>query len=163
VDVISGTVQDLVSTAPVPVDRVFDAEKALALLVFERLGIALTPAQRARVEQRQTVQLAAVVAYGKGVQAEARGDAAGATAAFEDALRIDPGFTSARAQVAAAPAPAASAPRGASVARVIDLSAQAINAPVINAPVAAKPPEAVDAPLSSGSVLTLIFTVTVHP
>lgn len=163
VDVISGTVQDLVATDPVPVDRVFDAEKALALLVFERLGIALTPAQRARVEQRQTVQLTALVAYGRGVQAEARGDAAGATSAFEDALRIDPGFAAARTQVALAPAPSASAQRASSVARVIDLSAQAINAPVVNAPVAAKPPEAVDAPLSSGSVLTLIFTVTVHP
>ncbi len=162
VDVIGGTVQDVVS-AQAPFDRVFDAEKALALLLFERLGIVLTPAQRARVEQRQTTQVAALVAYGRGVQAEARGDAAGATAAFDDALRVDPGFTAARAQVASAPAPSAAAARANSIARVVDLSAQAINAPVVNAPVAAKTPEAVDAPLASGSVLTLILTITVHP
>ncbi|MBI1810300.1 MAG: hypothetical protein HYR75_10415 [Gemmatimonadetes bacterium] len=109
VDVIGGTVQELVS-AQAPLARVIDAEKQLALLVFERLGITLTPAQRTRVEQ-----------------------------------------TSSAAQ------------RASSVARVIDLSAQAINAPVINAPVAPKPPEAVDAPLSTGSVLTLIFTIRVNP
>ncbi|MBI3567114.1 MAG: hypothetical protein HY084_02770 [Gemmatimonadetes bacterium] len=162
VDVIGGTVQELVS-AQAPLARVIDAEKQLALLVFERLGITLTPAQRTRVEQRQSVQLATLVAYGRGVQAEARGDAAGATAAFEETLRIDPTFAPARTQLAAAPATSSAAQRASSVARVIDLSAQAINAPVINAPVAPKPPEAVDAPLSTGSVLTLIFTIRVNP
>lgn len=162
VDVISGTVQQLV-TAQAPLDRVFDAEKALALQLFERLGITLTPAQRAKVEQRQSVQLAALVAYGRGVQAEARGDAAGATAAFEDALRIDPGFSAARTQVAVATPVTAAAQRASSVARVLDLSAQAINAPLVNAPVAAKPPEAVDAPLANGSVLPLVIVIRVNP
>jgi TolB-like protein len=161
VDVIAGTVQDLVS-AEAPIDRIIDAEKALALLVFERLGITLTPAQRQRVEQRQTVQLAALVAYGRGVQAEAKGDAAGATAAFEDAARLDAAFMATRTPVAAAPA-ASSSQRASSLARVLDVTTQAVNAPIVNAPVANKPPEAVDAPLASGSVLSLLLTIRVTP
>ena len=126
VDVIGGTVLDLVS-AEAPLDRVIDAEKALALLIFERLGITLTPAQRNRIEQKQTVQLAALVAYGRGVQAEAKGDAAGATAAFEDASRLDAAFSASaqRGQVASGSSAASS--RSASVARVLDQSTQAIN------------------------------------
>lgn len=155
VDVIGGTVQDLVY-AEAPLDRVIDAEKALALLLFERLGIQLTPAQRQRIEQRQTTQLAALVAYGRGVQAEARGDAAGATAAFEDAARLDAAFAAARTQASAAPA--SSAQRASSVARVLDLATQAVNAPV-----AIKPPEAVDAPLAASSLLQILITVRVTP
>jgi TolB-like protein len=154
VDVIAGTVQELVS-AEAPLDRVIDAEKALAIQIFERLGINLTPAQRQRVEQRQTTQLAALVAYGRGVQAEAKGDAAGATAAFEDASRLDAAFAAARTQVAVAPA---AAQRSSSVARLVDMSAQAINAPL-----ATRVPEAVDAPLSTGSMLSLILIIRVLP
>jgi len=159
VDVVGGTVEDLVS-AEAPIDRVIDAEKALALLILERLGIRLTPAQRVRVEQRQTTQLAALVAYGRGVQAEAKGDAAGATAAFEEASRLDAAFAVARTH--GAPAPAAAAQRAASIARVVEVTTQAINAPVITN-MAAKVPEAVDAPLVAGSVLSLIFTIRVTP
>ena len=154
VDVLGGTVQELVS-AEAPLDRILDAEKQLALLLFERLGITLTPAQRQKVEQRQTTQLAALVAYGRGVQAEAKGDAAGATAAFEDASRLDATFTAARTQASGAPA---SSQRASNVTRVLDLSVAAVNAPV-----AVRVPEAVDAPLASGSVLSLIFTIRVNP
>lgn len=159
VDVVGASVLDIVS-AEAPIDRVIDAEKELALLILERLGIRLTPAQRARVEQRQTTQLAALVAYGRGVQAEAKGDAAGASAAFEEASRLDAAFAAARTH--GAPAPAAAAQRAASIARVVEVTTQAINAPVITN-MAAKVPEAVDAPLVSGSVLSLIFTIRVTP
>lgn len=157
VDVIGGTVLDLVS-AEAPLDRVIDAEKALALLIFERLGITLTPAQRNRIEQKQTVQLAALVAYGRGVQAEAKGDAAGATAAFEDASRLDAAFSASaqRGQVASGSSAASS--RSASVARVLDVSTQAVNSPVMT-----RIPEAVDAPLATGSLLRLVFTIRVTP
>lgn len=158
VDVIAGTVQDLVS-ADAPLERVIDAEKALALLIFERLGITLTPAQRLAVEQRQTTQLAALVAYGRGVQAEAKGDAVGAVAAFEEATRLDAAFSAARVQASAAPSPSTTAKSSAAnLARVVDLAAQAVNAPV-----AVKLPEAVDAPLASGSMLALIFIIRVLP
>ncbi len=158
VDVIAGTVQDLVS-AQAPLDRVIDAEKALALLLFERLGITLTPAQRLSIEQRQSTQLAALVAYGRGVQAEARGDAAGALAAFEEASRLDAAFSAARVQASAAPSgSSAKSSSAASVARVVDLAAQGVNAPV-----AVKLPEAVDAPLASNSRIPIIFIIRVLP
>lgn len=156
VDVVGGTVQDVVS-AEAPFDRVIEAEKQLALLLFERLGITLTPAQRAQVEQRQTTQLNALVAYGRGVEAETRGDAVGATAAFEEASRLDAAFAAARTQ-ATASAPASSAQRASNVARVIDLTTTAVNAPV-----ATKLPEAVDAPLAPASVLSLVFVIRVTP
>lgn len=157
VDVIAGTVQDVVS-AEAPLDRVIEAEKQLALLLFERLGITLTPAQRTRVEQRQTTQLNALVAYGRGIEAEARGDAAGATVAFEEASRLDVAFAAARSQATASAAPASSSQRASSVARVLDLTTTAVNAPV-----ATRLPEAVDAPLAPSSLLTLIFTIRVTP
>ncbi len=159
VDVIAGTVQELV-TADAPLDRVIDAEKALALLVFERLGITLTPAQRLSVEQRQSTQLAALVAYGRGVQAESRGDAAGALAAFDEASRLDAAFSAARTQASAVPTSSSSSSKSSasSAVRVADLAAQAVNAPI-----AVKLPEAVDAPLASGSLLALIFIIRVVP
>lgn len=157
VDVIGGTVQELV-TAEAPLDRILDAEKALALLLFERLNITLTPAQRLAIEQRQSTQLAALVAYGRGVQAEAKGDAVGAIAAFEEASRLDAAFSAARTQATAAPAPSSAKTSVSNVARVVELAAQAVNAPI-----AAKLPEAVDAPLASGSLIPLVFTIRVLP
>lgn len=154
VDVIAGTVADVVS-ATAPLDRVIEAEKALALLLFERLGITLTPAQRAAVEQRQTTQLGALVAYGRGVEAEARGDAAGATAAFEEAARLDAAFSMARTQASGT---ASTTQRASSVARVTELATQAVNA---TAPV--RVAEAADAPLASGSTIAIIFTIRVTP
>ena len=155
VDVIAGTVEQLVS-ASAPMGRMIDAEKALAMRVFEELGIQLTPSQRALVEQNQTTNLAAVVAYGRGVRAEAHGDAAGAVAGFDEAVRLDAGFSAARTSLAAAQP--ASAQRYSSVQRVLDLSAQAINAPV-----ATKLPEAADVPLQASQVMTLLITVRVSP
>ena len=161
VDVISGTVEELV-TAETPLDRVIDAEKELALRIFERLGITLTPAQRLSVEQRQSTQLAALVAYGRGMEAEAKGDAAGAIAAFEEASRLDAAFSAARSQASAAPASSSSSSSSkssvSSAMRVADLAAQAVNAPV-----AVKLPEAVDAPLASGSMIPIIFIIRVLP
>lgn len=155
VDVIAGTVQELVS-ADAPVDRAMDAEKALALLVLERLGITLTPAQRAAIEQRQTTRLGALVAFGRGVEAEDRGDAAGAIAAFTDAGRIDATFAAARTQLSTAST--VNQPRASNVQRVLDLSSSAINAPV-----STKLPEAVDPTLAASASIPLLITVRVTP
>jgi TolB-like protein len=153
VDVIAGTVQDVLS-AEAPVDRVIDAEKQLALLILERLGITITPAQRARIEQRQTTQLTALVAYGRGVEAEARGDAAGATTAFEEAARLDVAFGAARGMAGGGGSSASA--RGGSAARAISLTTAAINAPV-----ATRTAEAADAPLAqSGPELTFVIRIT---
>jgi len=152
VDVLAGTVQNLVS-ATAPVDRAIDAEKALALRVFDELGITLTPAQRIAVEQKQTTNVAATVAFGKGLEAEAHGDAAAAAAHFEEAARQDVAFNAARTQLAGNSSSTSERSRG--TQRVLELTASAINAPVVT-----KPPEAADVALAS-QVLTLLITVRV--
>lgn len=158
VDVLSGTVQEL-TTADAPLDRIVDAEKELALLLFERLGIILTPAQRIIVEQKQTTQLAALVAYGKGVDADAHGDVAAALAAYGDAARIDVAFSAARTQAAAvAPASSSSQSRSSAVQRVVDLSTTAINTPITTAV-----PDAVSAPLTTSLSVALLITIRVIP
>jgi TolB-like protein len=155
VDVISGTVQQ-VAAADAPLERIIDAEKALALLLFERLGITLTPAERTLVEQRQTTQLAALVAYGKGVDAEAHGDAGAAMTAYQDAARLDAAFAAARAQASGSGASQQS--RASGVQRVLELSTTALNSPV-----AAHIPEAADAPLAASLTIGLVITIKVSP
>lgn len=154
VDAIAGTVEDVV-TADAPLSRIIDAEKSLALLLFDRLGVALTPAQRVAVEQRQTTQLAALVAFGRGAQADVRGDAAGATAAFAEAVRVDASFTAARAHAAS---PSSADTRATGVQRVVALTSQALNQPA-----SARASEAADAALSSSLSVPVVVTVRVVP
>lgn len=78
----------------------FTMQKALALGVFQRLGVQLTPDQRERVERRPTENLQAVLAYGRGLQAADAGDFDQAVRHFMEAAALDPGFAAARAQAA---------------------------------------------------------------
>ena len=153
VDVLGGTVQTLVA-ANAPLDRAIDAEKVLALRVFEELGVTLTPAQRIAIEQRQTTNLAATVAYGKGLDAESHGDAAGAAKAYQEAAQRDAAFAGARTQLAGNSSRTAGSQIG-GAQRVLALSAQAINTPA-----GAKLPEAADAALVA-KTLTLLITVRI--
>ena len=157
VDIISGTVQQLL-TAEAPLDHVIDAEKELALRLFERLGITLTPAQRTRVERRQTSQTAALIAFGKGVEAEAKGDAKRAEASYQEAVRLDPSFNTTRT-LATTGTVAAAASGISNVGRVLDLGAQAINTPVI----ATRTSDVANPPFAGGGALTLTFIIRVTP
>jgi curli biogenesis system outer membrane secretion channel CsgG len=154
VDVADGTVQELV-IAEAPLGRIIDAEKALALLVFDRLGVRLTPAQRLAVEQRQTTQLAALVAFGRGAQADAHGDPVGALAAFADAARLDASFAAARTSLAGVPSFGV---RTTSVQRVLALSTQALNQPA-----STQVSEAADAALSTSLSVPIVVTIRVIP
>lgn len=78
-----------------PVAAVIDAEKRLALAIFDRLGIELTPAERERVNERPTENVQALLAYGLGVDAELRGDFQEASAQYARAAQLDPGFQAA--------------------------------------------------------------------
>lgn len=153
-DAVSGTVEDSV-TADAPTSRIIDAEKSLALLLFERLGVTLTPAQRVAVEHRQTMQLTALVAFGRGVEADTRGDATGALAAFAEAARLDASFTVARAHAAS---PSNAANRASGVQRVLSLTTQALNQPA-----GGQVSEAGDAALSSSLTVPIVVTVRVTP
>ncbi len=153
-DAVSGTIEDEV-TAEAPVARIIDAEKALALLLLERLHVTLTPAQRVAVEQRQSTQLAALVAFGRGAEADARGDAVGAMAAYDEATRLDASFAAARAP-GAGPSTAADRARG--VQRVLSLTTQALNQPA-----GGQVSEAADAALSASLTVPVVVTIRVIP
>jgi TolB-like protein len=160
VDVLSGTVQE-VSGGTATLERIFDAEKALAFRLLDQLGVSLSPAERASIEAKQTSNVAAAVAFGRGAEAEARGDVAAAVRAFQDAARLDIGFAAARTaatrvQLTATTANASGAAAKAdAIARVLDVTAQAINTAVVT-----KLPEAADVPLQS-FVFTLLLTLRI--
>jgi hypothetical protein len=82
--------------AQAPLADLFAAEKALALRLFDVLGITLTPSERAAVEERPTANLLALLAYGRGVQRQLEGDFRGARDEFRRAERLDPKFRAAR-------------------------------------------------------------------
>ena len=90
-DVGTSQVQSALS-ASAPLADVLAAEKALALRIFDQLGVTLTPAERAAVEQRQTQSLAALVAFGQGVRFELEGQLDQAAQSYLAALREDPSF-----------------------------------------------------------------------
>ncbi len=94
-DVESG-VLDASLDAQAPLADVLSAEKALAFRLFEALGIALTPAERATISAYPTTSLAALNAYGRGVQAEIGGDRRRAIDEFNRAAVVDPAFQQAR-------------------------------------------------------------------
>lgn len=91
-------------------DDLFAMEKQLAFGLFERLGIALTPAERQLVERRPTTNLNAFLAYSRGLQASDDGRFEDAAKYFDDARAIDPGFglAAVRAQATSAAVQAAS-------------------------------------------------------
>jgi TolB-like protein len=99
-DVATGTIEATAASRST-LDALLDAEKAFAFAVFDRLGVTLTPAERALVEQRPTRSLAALLAYSRGRRAEAMRDYQRARAEYRAAARIEAGFSEAEARVAA--------------------------------------------------------------
>jgi TolB-like protein len=96
-DVTRGQVRGAESSTIV-LDRILDAEKTLALSLFERLGVTLTPAERAAVERRPTRNIAALLAYSRGVRDEALGNYQRAAAEYRSAAQLDPAFERARSK-----------------------------------------------------------------
>ncbi|WP_373061126.1 CsgG/HfaB family protein [Gemmatimonas sp.] len=94
-DVERSTVTSIVD-ARAPLAEIFEAEKELVFRLFQSLGIVLSPAERAEIEQRPTKSVSALLAYGRGVQRTYQGDSRGAAEAFREAHRIDKTFEGAR-------------------------------------------------------------------
>lgn len=84
------------------VDRLFEMEKAMALALYDALGVSLTPAEREAVNRRPTENLQAILAFGRGLAASDEGDYETAVAQFNEAVSIDPGFAMAAAEAAEA-------------------------------------------------------------
>jgi TolB-like protein len=94
-DVGSGRIRPAL-TARAPLASILDAEKALTLELFNDLGIVLTPAEMAAVEQRPTKSIPALLAYSRAVRDEVNGDRDGAARQYRQAIALDPGFRLAR-------------------------------------------------------------------
>lgn len=78
------------------------AEKVIAYRLFDALGVTLTPAERAAVDDlRPAASLAALVAYGEGVQAELQGDRKRAFNAYSSAALLAPSFSMPKQRAAA--------------------------------------------------------------
>lgn len=78
-----------------PLSGLFDMEKRLAFEIFRQMNIQLTPAERDRVLRRPTANVAALLAFGRGLEARDRGDFTGAAQQFEQAHTLDPAFNEA--------------------------------------------------------------------
>ena len=90
-DVVTGEIRSVVS-ASATLNDILEAEKELAMRLFQELGVNLTPAEQRAVEARPTRSIVALLAYGRGVryEVEARYDAAASE--YQNAIRLDPSF-----------------------------------------------------------------------
>lgn len=82
--------------------RLFDLEKQVVFSIFTNLGIQLSDQERAAINQRPTQNVQAFLAYSRGLEAEDRGDYAGARDAFGEAAGLDPSFRAATQSAGAA-------------------------------------------------------------
>jgi TolB-like protein len=108
-DVVTHRVTNAVS-ARAPLSRIFEAETQLAFQIFNALGITLTPAERAAIEQAPTRNVAALLAYSRGVREESYGRYGAAAQQYRAALAADPNFTEAGLRMANLSGQLASAP-----------------------------------------------------
>lgn len=93
--------------------QLLDLEKQLVFGLASDLGIQLTEAERQRIQRQGPKNLAAFLAYSKGLEALDRGDYRAAAAHFSAAVRADPSFqAAAQQQQAAEAAPAVQASPG---------------------------------------------------
>jgi hypothetical protein len=76
--------------------QLFEVEKQVVFQLLDRMRINLTPAERRAISERPTADLQAFLAFSRGLEAEDRGDFAGAAEQFSAAVARDPNFRSAR-------------------------------------------------------------------
>ena len=165
-DVESG-VLDASLDARAPLADVLAAEKALAFRLFDALGVTLTPAERASVEAYPTTSLAALTAYGRGVQADVMGDRRRAIDEFERALVVDPNFGLARQRAAtvrsaaqrSAEAPSLS-PGIRSITAPISGTVDRVNRPIDIITSLSRPLAGPGDPSFPSTVVTVVITVT---
>ena len=90
-DVPTATTRQAVN-ATARLDDFFRAERDLVYRLFTELGISLTPSERAAIEHRPTANLAAMLAYSRGVRYEVFGQFDLAAREYAAAAAIDPVF-----------------------------------------------------------------------
>jgi TolB-like protein len=102
VGVQTGTPEVQSAQASTSIQRLFDAEKALALEIFRVLGVELTAAERERVNRRPTENVRALLAFGLGLEAEDVAAYSLASQYYSQAVSFDPAFEVARERAAEA-------------------------------------------------------------
>lgn len=95
VDATSSTVT-ATGAATDRLQQLFEVEKLVVFQLLDRMRINLTPAERRAISERPTADLQAFLAFSRGLEAEDRGDFAGAAEQFNAAVARDPNFRSAR-------------------------------------------------------------------
>ena len=112
--------------AALPLNRLFDMEKVFVFDLFNSMGITLSEAERAAINQRPTQNLQAFLAWSRGLEAEDRGDYVGAQDFYNQAVRLDPSFSAASASAqTVADIQLASAQSVADVDAIVTANAQA--------------------------------------
>ena len=97
VDVPTSQIQGSAQAAD-QLEQVFNLEKKLALDLFTQLGVTLTVAERTLIEQRPSRSIQAFLAYSRGLTAEDEGRYDDAGRFFNEAVRLDPGFSAAQSK-----------------------------------------------------------------
>lgn len=104
-----------------PFKELLGLEKRVVLDVAAQLGIQLTEGERQRILRQGPRNLAAFLAYSRGLEAMDRGDYAAAARSFRAAVRADPSFQEARqGQQAAEAAPLAQRASGGALVALPD-------------------------------------------
>ena len=155
-------------SATTSVNDILDAEKELAFRLFRELNVNLSPAERRAVEQRPTRNLAALLAYSRGVRYEVEGQYASAVREYGTALRLDPGFVASqhRLNEVKAAAPSAARPAvigGGQLDRAAGTAAGAVNRSYLGPAQDRVGGAAADPSRNGAQIADVVIPVTVTP
>jgi TolB-like protein len=174
-DVVTSEIRTGVSAAA-PLADILTAEKEIAIRIIGQLGVNLSPAARAQIEERQTHNIAALLAYSRAVRFEVHSEYTRAATEYRTALRLDPAFTLAGQRLNQVPG--ASAPpslragsgadqrdRQSSVGRASAVAVNRLN-PVFFSPLAGGPRAgagSVGDPAFLSQTVVVLVTITTPP
>jgi TolB-like protein len=159
-DAATSEVRQAVS-ARAPLADILDAEKALVFRLFDELGVTLTPAERVAVEQRPTRNIAALLAYSRGVRHEVHGRYEEARAEYASAVQIDPSFELARSRLEDAGGGASTTGGRASTTSIRRAASAAVDG--VNPALFSHVGGAADPAFAGAQSVTLIITITSPP
>jgi TolB-like protein len=114
--------------ATTTLNQILSAQKELTFRIFTELGVTLTPAERASIEPFHTQNVAALMAYSRGVQYETEARFGSAAREFRRAAQLDPAFTLASTRAVEAQSLSASLP----LSRALAFSGDNINRSLFN-------------------------------
>jgi TolB-like protein len=162
-DVATGRVEQAIDARSTLQD-ILAAEKELAFRMFDVLGVTLTPSERALVEARQTSSVAALIAYGRGIQAEVGGDTRKAADEYQRAARIDAAFSGAAARASSIQGSATSgatmlAPGARAMGAAVSGTVDRLNRPLDLVTSMVRPQGGVGDPAFPGTLATIVITV----